>query len=259
MTSSRSTQSSVQLKKVATQTLASLFYPEVILLLFLPLVISVFLVIGFFVITIPIWHRIYDFGLEGLLPYWHHFIAETGLQNMQSWIGWMAAFFPILFILLLIGLAFPIVIASNLILTSLLSSSYLVKLIGRRDFPNLQIQGSSRTVKSIINTLQAVAIYSFLWLVTLPLWIIPGAQLILPVLLTGWLNRRVCVFDALTEFANDDEFESVRKQIYGKAYVVGLGTAGFNYVPLAFFISPVFTMVAFTYFSLGALEAKRSA
>ncbi|MBC7464467.1 MAG: EI24 domain-containing protein [Bdellovibrio sp.] len=242
----------ISFKKVFLQTLKSIFYPEIILLLFLPLAISAVVVALLFLLMAGSLTSIYQAGLQTLTS-----------GSAHSWFGsyfdWLAPAFPFIFILLLIAIAFPLIVVCNLFLTSILASSYLVKLIAKRDFPGLQPKGKARFVEGLLNSVVSVLIYLLAWIVTLPLWLIPGFQVALPVLLTAWLNRRICAFDALTDFASDAEFKQVYAETKNKSYLVGLITAGFNYVPLAFFISPVFTMVAFIYFHLAILQAKRSA
>lgn len=242
----------ISLKKVVSQTVTSIFYPEVILLLFLPLAISAVVVALLFLFTAGSLSSFYQASLQSMTS-----------GSAQTWFGsylhWLAPAFPFIFILLLIALAFPLIIVCNLVITSVLTSSYLVKLIAKRDFPNLQPKGKARFSEGLLNSIFSVLIYLFIWIVTLPLWFIPGVQIALPILLTAWLNRRICAFDALTDFATDAEFGQLRAETKNKSYLVGLITATFNYVPLAFFVSPVFTMVAFIYFHLGILQAKRSA
>jgi hypothetical protein len=95
------------------------------------------------------------------------------------------------------------------------------------------------------------------WAISFPFWFFPGAQLAIPELLTAWLNREVCTFDAATEFATDEELLLLKKETQTPGYVLGLVTAAINFIPFGFFVSPVLTMVAYTYMSLQALETLR--
>jgi CysZ protein len=52
--------------------------------------------------------------------------------------------------------------------------------------------------------------------VTIPLWLIPGFSLLMPLLLMGWLNRRTFAYDALVHAchgrANGRKLRQARKR-----------------------------------------------
>ncbi len=73
----------------------------------------------------------------------------------------------------------------------------------------------------------------------------------------GVVDRQICTFDALTEFATDEEFSEIRQSTSGRAYALGLVTASLNYFLLALFFAPVLTMVAIIYMALGNLQIRR--
>lgn len=166
--------------------------------------------------------------------------------------------FYFLFFISLLSLFFPLMIVINLGVTSFLASTKMVKTIAAKDYSHLTIEGHGRTVASLWNLIWASVLYIFLWVITLPLWLIPGAQLILPILLTAGYNRRICTFDALTEFADDDEFKKLMQLTKKRGYLVGLLTAFINYIPFAFLISPVLTMIAFSHLALSELSLERN-
>ena len=145
----------------------------------------------------------------------------------------------------------------NLATTSLLGSTYLVHFIARRDYKDLQLMGRPRFAEGLTNTLTSSVLFLFFWLITLPLWLIPGLALILPVMLTAWLNRRIGSFDALTDFATDEELKIQLEMNTTRGFFLGLVTALLNYVPLAFLIAPVLTMVAFIHLNLTSLRLAR--
>lgn len=246
----------IPLKKIISQTLGSLFYPEVVLLLVLPIFISVVLVSFILWVSWGFWTGLYSQGLQLIDPSWQSFLGAMP-HFMAQILTTFRPVIPILAMFLFFAMTFPLVIVVNLVITSILTSGFLVKLIVKRDFPDLQKSGKPRLVLSLWNTFGSAILYVGLWVVSLPLWFIPGAQLVLPIVLTAWLNRRICTFDALTDFATDEELSALKKDSADKGYVVGLMTAGLNYIPFTLIISPVMTMVAFIYLGLGSLQNKR--
>lgn len=249
--------SQVSLKKVMAQTFKGLFYPQVLLLLFLPLLISFSVVAILLVLTWGFWSGLFTQGLVFVSPFWQTFLDSLPLLLAQIFQG-LAPLLPILFFMVLFAFAFPILVVLNLVLTSLVASHFLVQLIARHDFPELSKKGRPRVAQGIWKTLRTCFIYLFVWVLTFPLWLLPLVQLILPILLTAWFNRQICMFDALTDFADEEELQVVIQKSASRGYILGMMTAGLNYIPFALFLSPILTMLAFTYLGLGNLRLHRS-
>lgn len=244
--------------EILGQTLKSLFYPQVFLLLFLPLLISIIFVSVTLWLTWGFWAAIFNQGLIFVDPFLQTFFSSLPLFIIQIF-QLLSPLVSILLFLAALALAFPVVMIFNLALTSLLSSRYLAYCIASRDFPDLQQKGRPRMGLSMWITLRSSFLYLLIWLLTLPLWLIPLVQLVLPILLTGWLNRQICTFTALTDFANDEEIQSLELKTASQGYILGLITAGFNYIPFAVFFSPILTLIAFIYLELGYLQLGRQA
>jgi hypothetical protein len=59
------------------------------------------------------------------------------------------------------------------------------------------------------------------WLLTLPLWLLPGMVLIVPAWLMAWANMRLFSRDVLVEFATRQECEALRQQHRAALWVLG--------------------------------------
>lgn len=246
----------VSLKKVLAQSFKGIFYPQVLLLLFLPLLISFMIVVILLALTWSFWSGIFTQGLVFVNPFWQTFLDSLPLLLAQIFQG-LAPLLPILLVMLIFAFAFPFLIVLNLILTSLLASHYLVQFIARKDFPKLEKKGHPRIALGLWKMLKTTFIYLLVWFFTLPLWLLPMVQLILPILLTAWFNRQLCTFDALTDFADDEELKMITQKSASRGFVLGMMTSGLNYIPFALFIAPVFTLLAFIYQGLGNLKLHR--
>ncbi len=246
----------VRLAPLLGSMFGSLLYPQVVLLIFLPFMASIILVgLGLW-LSWDFWSSYFYNGASMLQPYWQSVMQSSPsfLQSLFSFLSFMA---PWVLFFILFALSYPVVIALNLLIVSLLASTYLVRFIARRDYKDLALHGRARLAEGLWNTFSSALLFLFLWIVTLPLWIIPGAAFILPLTLTAWFNRRVCTFDALTDFASDIEIRQQKKLTSQQGYYLGLITAGLNYIPLAFLISPVLTMVGFIHLNLTSLQNQR--
>ncbi|MGE5468234.1 MAG: EI24 domain-containing protein [Ignavibacteria bacterium] len=111
------------------------------------------------------------------------------------WLAHWAAVF-----LLLAGFA-SLVYATALLLVALIGLPRMLALVAARDYPDVLRHGDNAFWGSLWNTLGACAIFIVGWLFTLPLLLIPGAVLVLPLLWTAWFNQRTFRFDALAEHA----------------------------------------------------------
>lgn len=58
-----------------------------------------------------------------------------------------------------------------------------------------------------------------LWVITLPLWLLPGFSFVLPVVLLGWATARLFTHDVLAEFASAQEAAELRRE-HGKSLLV---------------------------------------
>jgi uncharacterized protein involved in cysteine biosynthesis len=91
----------------------------------------------------------------------------------------------------------------------------------------------------------------------LPLLLIPGALLVLPLLLSSWLNQRTFRFDALAEHATQSEMQILVREHRKRFYMAGLATAAAAYVPLLNLLAPAFAALVFVHLGLAALRRRR--
>lgn len=246
----------VKLGPVLSGIFGSLFYPQVVLLMFLPFFISLVLVVLVLWFGRDFWMSYFVSGPLALQPYWI-WLLEHSPEWIHPLMNFLSAFAPWLLFIILFAFSFPFVIVMNLFFVSILASTYLVKFIARREYKDLELKGRPRFVEGLLNTVTSSVLYLLAWFLTLPLWLIPGAAFLLAFLLTAWLNRRICTFDSLTDSATDEELQTITHEASGLGYILGLVTAALNYLPFAFFVAPVLTMVGYIHLNLQALRLKR--
>lgn len=247
----------MKLRHSIVSTLRSFFYPQVLLLTFLPLLISLVVVVLGIWISWDFWMSLFESGPLAYQPYWFWLLGHSP-EWLHPVLHFFSAVAPWVLLFGLFAMSYPIVIGLNLVFVSILASTYLVKFIAARSYGDLQAQGRPRLLEGLMNTISSVGLFLLYWFLTLPLWLIPGAALVLPFLLTAWLNRRICSFDTLTDFATDEEMKRVRSENSEVGFVVGLLAAAVNFLPMAFFISPVVTMLGFIHLNLESLRQLRA-
>jgi uncharacterized protein involved in cysteine biosynthesis len=180
----------------------------------------------------------------------------TSVVPQLPWAGWdWVAHWAAVFLLLA---AFAsLVYFTAIFLVAVFALPSLVNLVATRDYPDLGRHGENAFWGSLGNTLAAGAIFVAGCLVMLPLLLIPGALLVLPLLWGSWLNQRTFRFDALADHATRTEMQRLLKANRSRFYCAGLATAAAAHVPLVNLLVPAFTAVVFVHLGLAALRRQR--
>ncbi len=144
-----------------------------------------------------------------------------------------------------------------ILLVAVFALPRLVDLIAERDYPDLGRHGENVFWGSLGNTLAAGAIFVAACFLMLPLLLIPGAVLVLPLLSAGWLNQRSFGFDALAGHASRNEIQRLLPANRGRFYFAGVATAATAHVPLINLLAPAFTALVFVHLGLAALRRQR--
>ena len=171
-----------------------------------------------------------------------------------QWLDWFGAWLA--HIVLLLAFA-PLVYGTTLVLLATFALPRMMAIVAARDYPQLVRHGEGAFWGSIGNTLAAGAVFTLVWLLTLPLLLIPGALLVLPLTLTAWLNQRTFRYDALAEHATPEERRRIVVERGGDFTVAGLVTAGAMHVPLLNLLVPAWTGLVFVHLCLARLAALR--
>jgi len=179
------------------RALAYLLMPRVIGLSLLPLLIAGGATLGW---AWYFWDDAYA-SVRQALESWG--LVEAGLKWVEGMMG--PHFRAMIVVLILIALVAPLVIVASLLLVALLMTPAIVSLVVERRFPVLERKRGAAFWQSVLWSLGATLLALLAIFATLPLWLIPGAVLIVPPLIWGWLTARVMSFDVLAEHASREE------------------------------------------------------
>jgi uncharacterized protein involved in cysteine biosynthesis len=173
------------------------------------------------------------------------------------WSGWeWVAHWAAIFLLLAAFAALAYLTA--IFLVAVVALPRLVSLVAAHHYPELGRHGENAFWGSLGNTLSAAAIFFLGCLVMLPLLLIPGALLVLPLLWGAWLNQRTFRYDALAEHATRLEMQHLLRENRSRFYFAGLGTAAAAHVPLLNLLAPAFAALVFMHLGLAALRRQRN-
>jgi uncharacterized protein involved in cysteine biosynthesis len=188
---------------------------------------------------------------------WAHGVALMArIVPGLPWSGWeWVAHWAAIFLLLAAFAALTYFTA--IVLVAVFALPRLVSLVAARDYPDLGRHGENVFWSSLGNTLGAGAIFVLGCLAMLPLLLIPGALLVLPLLWGSWFNQRTFRFDALAEHATPTELQQLVRDNRSRFYFAGLGTAAAAHVPLVNLLAPALAALVFVHLGLAALRRQR--
>ena len=188
---------------------------------------------------------------------WAHGVALMArIVPGLPWSGWeWVAHWAAIFLLLATFASLTYFTA--ILLVAVFALPRLVTLVAARDYPDLGRHGENVFWGSLGNTLGAGAIFVLGCLAMLPLLLIPGALLVLPLLWGSWFNQRTFRFDALAEHATPAELQRLVHDNRSRFYFAGLGTAAAAHVPLANLLAPALAALVFVHLGLAALRRQR--
>lgn len=194
-------------------------------------------------------------------------IMDGVMGGLASWTfigGWMsgselATATTETVVTIAIALGFlPLIYVTAALLVAVFALPLMLERVGRRDYADLELRKGGSNLGSAWNAVQAGVGFLVGLLLSLPLWLIPGAGLVASVLLTGWLNQRAFGYDALMLHADRDELVRLRRVLKTPMMLLGGGCALLAYVPVINLLAPAFCGLAFAHFLLEALRRERS-
>ena len=144
-----------------------------------------------------------------------------------------------------------------MLLTAVLVLPLMLGHVAGADYPDLAKLGKDSVVAATWNSVWAAVLFVVGWVVTLPLWLIPGLGLFLPLFWMGWLNRRTFAYDVLSVHATLSEWRELRERQAAPLLGLGLLMATLTHVPFVGLLAPSLSALAYIHFCLEALRRLR--
>lgn len=178
----------------------------------------------------------------------------------QGWVsdGFAATLSQWLVFAAMVVFLWPLTQATALFITATIAMPIIVREVAARDFPQLERRHGGTTLGAIWNALAATFIFLALWLLTLPFWFFAVPALVLPIVLSAWLNARLFRYDALAEHASPDEMAIIKTRTGGQWFGMGVVAALLQLIPVLNLIVPVYSGLCFAYLGLNQVQALRS-
>lgn len=185
-------------------------------------------------------------------------MSDWLLANLPKW-SWLDWLGPYLVHVVLALLFAPLIYVTTLLLVAVFALPRMMAIVAARDYPDVSRQGSMAAAfwGSLGNTAIAGLIFVAGWLLCLPLFLVPGGLLVLPLLWGAWLNQRTFRFDVLAEHATVAERARLIGEERPRFWAAGVVSALLAHVPLVNLLAPAFAALVFTHLGLSALRRLR--
>ncbi len=209
-------------------------------------------------IAAPLWLAVAWFSWDAWSPYIHGWVLDWMPEAWAS--GWEAAWLGTGAAWIAAALALiPLILMTSMLIATVFAMPVLLKHVAGQSFPALERRASGTFVGSLWNAVAAVFVFLALWVVTLPLWLIPPLAVVLPLLLSAHLNQRLFRYDALSEHASAAEMRQLVSSARGRLFLLGIFTGLLYFVPVLNLVAPVYAAIAFIYLCLSELRQLRQA
>jgi len=154
-----------------------------------------------------------------------------------------------------------LILAAAYVTAMLLAAIFILPLllnhVAATDYPELARMGKDSVTASTWNSVSAALLFIVGWVVTLPLWLVPGLGLVLPLFWMAWLNRRTFAYDALAVHATDAEWRALRRQHGMPLLILGITLALLAHIPFVGLLAPTLAALTYIHFLLEALRRMR--
>ena len=150
-------------------------------------------------------------------------------------------------------------LATALTAIAVLTMPVIVKLVAARDFPGLVARRGGTLAGSTRNVAVALLVFVPLWLLSLPLLVLPPVYAVASLLLNAWLSQRMFRYDALAEHATRAEIDTIVRQNRLGLMGLGLALSPLSLVPIVnVLVLPIYAGIAFAELCLAELARLRA-
>ena len=232
--------------RALARAMGSLVHPVILLILLIPMVVAV---AAWMAVAWAYWDA-WTSAIQALVVD-HKAYSWTARWDLTEAAGVLA-------VIVIVILLTPAIIITALLIAAVFAMPVLVSHVARRNYPQLERRRGGTVLGSAWNAFVAIGLFLVLWVVTIPLWLLGPIAVLLPLLLSAYLNQRLFRYDALSEHASREEMQRIFAQARGKLFLLGLITGVLYFIPPFSLIGPVFAALAFVHLCLDELARLRA-
>jgi hypothetical protein len=215
----------------------SQFHFRMLLLTFLP-----------FVVSVVIWGIILWQGLNPMIGWIQGVFAENNWfavsSSTLSWLG-LGALKTVIVPLIAMWLLLPLMILTALLFAGVFAMPAVTKHVASRHYPGLEERKGGSMWGSAWISISSFVVFIFMWIIALPLSIIPPIGFIVQPILWGWLTYRVIAYDALAEHADAAEIKTIVHAHRWPLLLIGVITGAMGAAPMLLWLGGVLSVIFF--------------
>lgn len=201
-----------------------------------------------FVLSIVIWGVVLWLGLQPMIDWIQaYFSANDGFRIAGDFLGsfGLGALKTVLVPLLALWLLLPLMILTALIFVGTLAMPSIIKHVANRDYSELEMRRGGSLWGSLWISFSSFVVFIVLWLITLPLNLIPPLAFIIQPLLWGWLTYRVMAYDALADHATEQERREIMRIHRWPFLMIGAVTGAMGAAPTLLWLGGALAFILF--------------
>jgi hypothetical protein len=201
-----------------------------------------------FFLSLLLWGFLLWLGLQPLIDaVGAYFSANDGFHlagGLLAMLG-MGAIKTVIVPLIAMWILLPLMILTALIFIGIFAMPLIVRHVGSRAYPTLEQRRGGSWWGSLWNSASTFVVFLFLWLVSLPLAMIPPLGFIIQPLLWGWLTYRVMAYDALLGYADDTERRHILRAHRWPLLTIGAISGAMGAAPTLLWLGGALAVVLF--------------
>ncbi|MBC7575045.1 MAG: EI24 domain-containing protein [Herminiimonas sp.] len=209
-----------------------------------------------FVLSIVVWGLILWLGLQPLIDWVQaYFLDNDGFRiagGVLAWLG-LGAIKTVVVPLLAMWVLLPLMILTALVFVGTLAMPVIVRHVASRSYPDLVRHRGGSIWGTLWISLTSFFVFVFMWLVTLPLSVIPPLTFLIQPVLWGWLTYRVMAYDALAEHADAQEWRRLVKTHRWALLAIGAITGAMGAAPTLLWLGGALSVILFPILAAGAI------
>lgn len=209
-----------------------------------------------FLLSVAIWGLALWQGLQPLIDWLQrYFLENDGFRisgNLLTMLG-LGALKTVLVPLIAMWLLLPLMILTALLCIGVIAMPIIARHVGKRHFPVLEARKGGSFWGSLWMSASSFAIFVLLWLITLPLSLVPPLALIILTILWGWLTYRVMAYDALADYADAGELRAILRIHRWPLLIIGAVSGAMGAAPTVLWLGGALSVIFFPLLAAGSI------
>jgi hypothetical protein len=209
-----------------------------------------------FVASVALWAVGLWLCLQPMIDFLQDYFVRHGtfgtVGSLLAWFG-LSALKTVIVPLLAMWALLPLMILTALIFVGLFTIPAVARHVGSRHYPGLEMRHGGNWRGSLWTSLWCFGVFIVVWLITLPLALIPPLTFVVHPLLWGWLTYRVMAYDTLADHASVDERHAILRRHRWPLLLIGTVAGALGAAPTLLWLGGALSVIFFPLLAAGAI------